>query len=149
VFVFDHLKVKDMMNSKVHVVAPDITVWQASNKLKTLHVGCLVVVENNVIVGIISERDIVYKIVSAKKDATTVKVREIMNGPVITVKPETPANDALFISSTRHLRHIPVVNDKGDLVGLLGIRDLIYQAVNNVLASQDYLDMNPKKASNG
>ncbi len=146
--MFDKLTVKDMMNGKVHVVSPDITVWQASNKLKTLHVGCLVVVENGVICGIISERDIVYKIVSAKKDASVVKVRDIMNGPVITVKPETPANDALFISSTRHLRHLPVVNDSGSLVGILGIRDLIYQAVNNVLASSDYLDMNHKKASN-
>lgn len=147
--MFDNLVVKDMMNEKVHVVSPDINVWQASNKLKTLHVGCLVVVENGVICGIISERDIVYKIVSGKRDASSVKVREIMNGPVVTVKPNTPANDALFIASTRHLRHIPVVDDKGNLVGLLGIRDLIYQAVNTVLASSDYLDMNPKKASNG
>lgn len=148
--MFDKLVVKDMMNEKVHVVAPDITVWQASNKLKTLHVGCLVVMENGVICGIISERDIVYKIVSAKKDASVVKVRDIMNGPVITVKPNTPANDALFISSTRHLRHIPVVDDQGNLVGILGIRDLIYQAVNTVLANSDYLDMNVgKKASNG
>lgn len=145
--MFDKLTVKDMMSPRVHVVSPDINVWQASNKLKTLHIGCLVVVEKGVICGIISERDIVYKIVSAKKEATAVKVRDIMSGPVITIRPETPANDALFISSTRHLRHLPVVNEKGDLIGILGIRDMIYQAVNNILASSDYLDM--KKTSNG
>ncbi len=147
--MFDNLVVKDMMNQKVHTVSPDINVWQASNKLKTLHIGCLVVMENGVICGILSERDIVYKIVSGKRDASNVKVREIMNAPVVTVKPETPANDALFIASTRHLRHIPVVNDSGALVGLLGIRDLIYQAVNSVLANSDYLNVSPKKASNG
>ncbi len=145
--MFDKLIVKDMMNPRVHVVSPDINVWQASNKLKTLHIGCLVVVEKGVICGIISERDVVYKIVSAKREATQVKVREIMTGPVVTLKPETPANDALFIASTRHLRHLPVVNDKGDLVGILGIRDMIYQVVNNILASSDYFDM--KKAGNG
>ncbi|OQW47538.1 MAG: hypothetical protein A4S09_15135 [Proteobacteria bacterium SG_bin7] len=145
--MFDKIKVKDMMNSRVHVVSPDINVWQASNKLKTLHIGCLVVVEKGVICGIISERDIVYKIVSAKRVASEVKVREIMSGPVVTLKPETPATDALFIASTRHLRHLPVVDDKDNLVGILGIRDMIYQAVNNILATSDYFDM--KKAENG
>lgn len=139
--------VKDIMSEKVHTVSPEINVWQASNKLRTLHVGCMVVIEDGAICGILSERDIVYKIISPKLNAEKTKVRQIMTSPVITVKPDTTVNDVLFIASTRHLRHMPVVNDKGELIGILGIRDLIYQALNLLLADNDYLNVNNKKAA--
>ena len=145
--MFNQITVAQLMNKKCHVVSPDVTLWQACNKLKTLHVGCLIVVENGNIIGMFSERDIVHKAIPMRLNVDTSKVRDVMSFPVLTIKPETLANDALFVSSTRHLRHIPVVDDAGKLVGLLGIRDLLYQALNQLISSEDYFDMK-KKAAN-
>ena len=82
----------------------------------------MVVVEGETVLGIVTERDLVTRIVSKGKDAKKVKVQDFMSSPVISVSPETRILDAVKIVSRHRIRRLPVVKD-GKLVGIITAYD--------------------------
>ena len=104
--------------------APDTTVFDALQVLARHEVGALMVMVDDKLVGVLSERDYTRKVALLGKNSKEVKVAEIMTSNVITVSPGTPTHDCMTLMSQKRIRHLPVV-DGGKVVGMLSIRDLL------------------------
>ena len=126
--VAEVLKAKDKKNQEVHVIKHDHTVFEALVRMSEKNVGALPVVQDDVVVGIISERDYARKIMLKGLSSVTTKVHDVMSSPVITVDTHKSVEECMKIMTDSHLRHLPVVED-GKLLGLLSIGDLVKEAI--------------------
>jgi len=111
-------------SNEVHGVTPADTVLTAIKRMAELGVGALVVLENNKLVGILSERDYARKIVLAGKSSKETPVRDIMSSPVLTTTLDGRANDCMRLMTDRRIRHLPII-DGDRVVGMLSIGDLL------------------------
>ncbi len=117
------IKVKDVMVKKDRLVtaSPDESVKDAAIKMYSRGVGSVLIVENDKLLGIFTERDLV-KVVASDKPVYT-KLKDVMTTGLITVSPEESLSRAALIMSERNIRHLPVVeNDR--LVGIVSARDI-------------------------
>jgi CBS domain-containing protein len=103
---------------------PQETVFDALKSLSDHDVGALMVIDEDRLVGIFSERDYTRKIALAGKASKFTRVEEIMTANVLTVGPQTRTKDCMALMSQKKIRHLPVV--EGDKVlGMISIRDIM------------------------
>jgi Predicted signal-transduction protein containing cAMP-binding and CBS domains len=114
----------------VWVITPGESVYEALRLMADKDIGALLVVENDKLVGIISERDYARKIILHGKSSKETLVEEIMTPKLITVHPDQTVNECMELMSNHHIRHLPVVLE-GRVLGVISImdvvRDIIYQ----------------------
>ena len=114
----------------VWTVGPDQTVFDALRLMADKDVGALVVVQDDKIVGMLSERDYARKIILLGKASKDTLVKEIMSFPVFTIHPDQTIEEAMEMMTHHRIRHLPVVEDE-HLVGMVSIgdavRDIIYR----------------------
>ena len=115
--------VKDFMTKTIHTIDCNASVLEASKIMVEKNVGYLIVLEGGRPAGMLSERDIVFKVVALEKDPSKVKVGEIMSKPLVTIDPDTTISEAIDIMVKNGFRRIPVVRD-GIIYGVLTTRDL-------------------------
>lgn len=108
----------------VHQVGPDDSVLEAVRRMNIASVGSLVVVDNDELLGIFTERDVLVRLVEQRRDPATTPVREVMTEDPLCVGPDTSIEDTMILMTENHCRHVPVVAD-GELHGLVSIGDLI------------------------
>lgn len=118
--------VKDIMTKDVITIESNKTVYEAAELMATKELGCLIVVIKAFPVGIITERDIVRRIV-AKRSSLDVKVTEVMTKTLITVEPDTSLREAARVMSTNKIRRLPVLKDN-KLVGIVVASDFVRNA---------------------
>jgi CBS domain-containing protein len=87
-------------------------------------IGALVVLEDQKVVGVFSERDYARKVILEGKSSKTLPVEEIMTRKVICVKPESTTEECMALMTEKHIRHLPVVVD-GELLGIISIGDVV------------------------
>lgn len=116
--------------SVVHGIDAKATVLDASRKLASAGVGALLVLDGARPVGILSERDIVRRVLAMGLSAATTHVAEVMTREVLALRPETSVEDAMMVVTQRRLRHLPVVAD-GNVVGMVSIGDLTRVVIRN------------------
>jgi CBS domain-containing protein len=116
--------VKEVMSKNVKTVEPSATAVEASEVMKEHRIGGLVIVDDGKPVGIITERDIVYKIVVDRKSFDT-KVEEIMSKELRTIGGDRDINDAAKIMAAHLIRRLPVVDEKGKLIGIIAVKDIM------------------------
>jgi CBS domain-containing protein len=116
------VKVSEIMTRKVHTVDPETSLVEAAKKMHENRIGCLVIVSGGKCLGIITERDFV-RLFSMMTPHHS-RVGDYMTSPPITVKMDASVNEARNIMETHKIRHIPVVDLKGELVGLVSMRDI-------------------------
>ncbi|KQD03661.1 CBS domain-containing protein [Acinetobacter soli] len=112
----------------VYTISPDATVLEAITLMADKGIGALVVVENDAVAGILSERDYMRKITLMERSSDKTLVSEIMTAKVFTVDKSFSVEDCLQLMTDRHLRHLPVV-ENGKLQGLISIGDLVKAAM--------------------
>jgi CBS domain-containing protein len=121
------LSVQQLLDQKpkgIFSVAPDDPVLTAIKKMADHHVGALLVMSGDKLVGIVSERDYARKVVLLGRSANETRVEAIMTAKVITVNPKQDAHDCMRLMTDMRIRHLPVVS--GDrVVGVLSIGDLV------------------------
>jgi len=117
-------KVGDAMTKKPVIVSKDTTLKDCAIKMKESHVGALVVEENKKAIGIITEQDIVRKVVAEGKDASSTKVSDAMEKGLTTIAPGADLYEALVIMKNKNIRHLPVVFED-EMLGLLTIKDVL------------------------
>jgi CBS domain-containing protein len=120
------MRVKKLLDQKghdVYSVTPDTTVYDALKFMAEKEIGALVVVEEEKMVGIVSERDYARKIILKGKSSKETAVSEIMTSEVIHTSPDKKVRKCLSLMTKHHFRHIPVLED-GRLVGILSIEDI-------------------------
>jgi CBS domain-containing protein len=108
----------------IYTVEPDAPVLQALQDMADHHVGALLVLRGDALVGIVSERDYARKVILRGKSSAETPVWDIMVSPVITVGPATSVHDCMKVMTERRIRHLPVL-DGGHLLGVLSIGDLV------------------------
>lgn len=115
------------------IIACDCTtpVSEVVQTLATKRIGALPVLREGRVVGIVSERDVIYRLADRGKDCLDVAVEEIMTSPAITVEPATTVDDALAMMTRRRFRHFPVV-ENGALIGFISIGDLVKHKMDEV-----------------
>ncbi len=112
----------------VATVTPEASVREAARRMRERRVAALLVMEGERLVGIVTERDIVFRVVAEGRDPAAVTVAEIMTRDPVTARPDERAIDALTKMREGHFRHLPVVDGDGRVVAVVSIRDL-YEAV--------------------
>lgn len=119
--------VKDILREKgseVYSISPDATVYETLQMMADKNVGALLVMQDNVLLGIISERDYARKIVLKGKFSKDVRVSEIMRSHIDRVEPDQDIESCMELMSDKRTRHLPVMeNDR--LVGIISIGDIV------------------------
>lgn len=115
--------VKEVMNRDVKTAEPDTTVQDAARIMSDLEIGSLVVVEKSKLVGIVTERDILTKLVAQNMDASETKIKDIMTKKVIMIEPEDDVEKASQIMVQYRIKKLPVVSGSA-LVGMVSAVDL-------------------------
>jgi len=119
--------VADVLQHKglvVHSIPPETRVVTAVEEMCEKHIGALLVCNAGVPLGIFSERDLMRRVILARKDPMTTFVEHVMTTDVVCVAPTTKAREAMAIMTNRRCRHLPVV-ERGHVTGLLSIGDLV------------------------
>ena len=118
------LKVKDIMVGEVVTIEANVTVRKAVRLMNNHEIGCLVVVQDGKPTGIVTERDMLKRVLVASRDPRAVEVGEIMSKPLLFMKPEKEIEDAVKLMFKHKIKKLPVV-ENGRLVGLVTLTDLI------------------------
>jgi len=110
--------------TRVLTTNPAVTVQQAIGVMNEHRVGALVVVRDDRVIGIFTERDVLRRVVGERRDPTETPVGEVMTSEVVCCSPETTTDEARGAMRDRRIRHLPVATEDGRLVGLVSIGDL-------------------------
>jgi CBS domain-containing protein len=123
------MKVRQVAQVPPPTVSPASTVREAVAVMERSRGGAVVVVDGARLVGVLSERDVMLRVVGAGRDPDTTPVAEVMTADVATVSPETSMVSALELMVERHVRHLPVLADDGAVWGFVSIRNLLQSHV--------------------
>lgn len=111
----------------------------AAEKMNARSIGGLVVVEGDRVVGIVTERDILRRVVAEQRAPGSTRVGDIMSAPVASCRPETTFAECRAFMTAKRIRHLPVVGERG-LCGIVTIGDLLAQEVDEHQATIEYLN---------
>jgi len=125
---------KSKPDKTVYSTTASSSVFDAIKLMAEKNVGALVVMEGGAIVGVITERDYARKIVLMARSSKDTPVREIMTSPVMYVQPDRTSEECMALMTEYRVRHLPVI-DKGEVIGLVSIGDL----VKDVISEQKFI----------
>jgi CBS domain-containing protein len=129
--------VKDLLKHKgnnVWTITPDKTVYDALVLMAAKKIGALVVVEEDRVCGMVSERDYARKVILKGRSSSDTTVRDIMTAKVLYVAPDKSVNECMALMTELAVRHLPVM-DKNKLVGMISIGDV----VKSVISEQEFV----------
>ena len=116
--------VEEVMSRNPRAAGSDITAQAAAKLMKQEDVGSLIILEDGAAVGMVTEKDLVQKVVAEGRSPTRVHVAEIMSSPLVTIGPAESVSEAARMMANMRLRRLPVVKDHR-LVGVLTENDLL------------------------
>ena len=119
-------------------VSPDDSVFQAMRLMAEKDIGALVVIGDETLVGIMSERDYARKVVLQGRSSKDALVKDIMSSPVVSVSPNHTVDDCMRIVTTKRIRHLPVVQGER-VVGVVSIGDLVRKVISTQGETIQYL----------
>jgi CBS domain-containing protein len=110
--------------STIYSVDPEAPVLEAIRLMAEHHVGALLVMRDQQLVGVVSERDYARKVILKGRSSSATAVRQIMSSPVLTVRPDQLVRECMQIMTDKRVRHLPVI-EGGRVIGVLSIGDLV------------------------
>src|SRR5262245_42221176 len=117
-------EILDIKGSQVMTIGPEATVLDAALLMNEHKIGSLVVLADGQVVGIISERDILTRVVVLRLAPGVMSVRDVMTTEVVCCQPNTKLDEARGVLKNRRIRHLPVLDGGQQLCGLISIGDL-------------------------
>lgn len=121
--------VEDIMKKDVVKIDPEAKISEAAKIMSEVMIGCIVVIKDGDLAGIVTERDIISDVVAEEKSPSEVKVKDVMSFPVITGDPKITIEEAVEIMTKNVIRRLPIMDD-GQLVGIITSQD-----ISNILPS--------------
>ena len=121
-------------------INPQAAVLEAVKTMDRERIGAVAVTEGTILVGIFSERDLMLRVVLENRDVERTRIREVMTSPVETIRRDSTADDALKLMLEKHIRHLPLVDRDGKLAGMISIRNLLQDKVEDLTDQLDSLE---------
>jgi CBS domain-containing protein len=119
------MRIEDCCRTDVVTAAPGALVHEVAELMRNENVGSVVITENNMPVGIVTDRDIVVRGVARNLDPKTARAREVMTKNPIVITPDADLSDAMQCARREKIRRLPVVDAGGCLVGIVTVDDTI------------------------
>jgi CBS domain-containing protein len=119
----------DTQNGKLAVVKPDNSAQEGLQMMADRDIGALLVIDQGDMVGIVTERDFVRRLLNVGRDPEAVRIRDIMTTNVLYVHPETSVEHCMALMTEKQVRHLPVVDEDANLIGIISIRDIIADVI--------------------
>ncbi len=121
------LTVEETMTTNVLCAEPGVKIIDCARLMAQKKVGSIVIcTEEDKVIGILTDQDLARKVVAAGIDANATLVTQIIPKKIVTITPEKDLYDALVLMQEHQIKHLPVVNEKGDLEGVLSFRDILH-----------------------
>lgn len=137
--------VRDILQNKggqVWTTSPASTVYEAIGLMGEKNIGALVVIENDEVIGVLSERDYSRKVVLQGRTSRDTVVGDILSRPVVTIRRRDTIEKCMQVMTEHRIRHLPVV-DENRLIGLISMGDLVRWAMESqnftILQLQGYI----------
>lgn len=119
--------VRNILQGKTNniiAVSPDTTVFEALELMFEKNIGALLVIDQDKVVGIFTERDYARKVILKGKSSKLIPIREIMTENLITVTSNNSIEECMWLMTNKFIRHLPVIDD-GKLISVISIGDLV------------------------
>ena len=116
--------VGDIITKDLKTISPDASVEAAAKKLRDNHISSLIVEEAGNYIGVLTETDVVKKVVAEGKDLFRTKVKMVMTSPIISMDFSRPLTEAYEFMAAQQIRHLPVIKD-GKIIGMVSAKDLL------------------------
>ena len=118
------LLVRDVMSKNVKTVRPNSTINEVVRKMNKFEIGSIVVADGEKPVGIITERDILRRVLEVTVASEAMKAKEIMSAPILTIDSEATTEEAATLMNSERIKKIPVV-EEGKLIGIVTSTDIV------------------------
>ena len=123
------MTIGEICNREVIVIQQDETVQEAAKLMRQFHVGAVIVIDKPngraIPIGIVTDRDLIVEVMATELDETVIKVGDIMAPDIFTIKENTETNEAIELMRRKTIRRLPVVDDAGELIGILTLDDAL------------------------
>ena len=130
----------------LYSITQDRTVYEALVLMAEKNIGAVLVLEDNELIGIFSERDYARKVILQGRASRDTLIRDVMTSKVITVETDDKIEACMQIMSDKHIRHLPV-NQRGTLVGIISINDIVSAIIreqkDHIKSLESYISGNP------
>jgi CBS domain-containing protein len=117
-------QVADVMTTTPVTVPPDMMLSEAAKIMREHHVNSILIAEQELVKGIVTDQDIVRKVVAEAVDPTRTPMSKIMESELVTIKPQDDLYQAMLIMREYEIRHLPVV-DEGKFLGFITLKDIL------------------------
>ncbi|WP_245870427.1 CBS domain-containing protein [Teichococcus rhizosphaerae] len=118
------MDVAEIMSAEVEFIAPEATAQEAAELMGELDVGALPVGSAEDLRGVVTGRDLLYRVVAAGRDPASVRVREVMSSPAIACRPNDGLRQAMDLMTAQNLRRLAVQDAQGKVVGWVTLADI-------------------------
>lgn len=122
------MQVKDLMTKHSELITPDTPIHIVAQIMRDRHIGCIPIGTNERIFGIVTDRDIACRAVANTFDPKNTKVEDIMSEDVVCCFEDQSDAEALRIMEDRGIRHLPVFDRQGRMVGMVSFSDLAFKS---------------------
>ncbi|MBD3230452.1 MAG: CBS domain-containing protein [Candidatus Lokiarchaeota archaeon] len=119
------VKIEDIMVTEVKTLETDASIQDVVEKMYKNEIGSVVILKDGNPFGIVTERDIVQKIVVKNKDPSTLKAKDIMSTPLETGNKQMTLLEAIKILVLNRIKKLPIIDNQGELVGIISLFDLV------------------------
>jgi CBS domain-containing protein len=119
------MSLKPLMTKEITSLPLTATALDAAKYMTDMNVGSVIVVDNDKPSGILTDRDIVTKVLSRDKDPKTTRIRDIMTSPAVTISEDRDIIDITRLMSERGIRRFPVVDANGKIIGVISLDDVL------------------------
>lgn len=134
------LTAKDAMSSPVTAIESNKSVFEAAKLMKQKNIGTIVITMQKRPVGIVTEKDVVQRLVAEGKDPQKVEIGQIMTAPLMVASPKSDLNEIAKKMAEKGVRRVPIV-DKGTIVGIVTERDVLKQEPQLIDAMREVVGM--------
>lgn len=123
-----HRKIREVMTSNPRTIAPSSTVEEAAKLMRDEDVGPIPIVDKGTVAGILTDRDIVLRVVAEGRDPSSTTAADVASRDLVTVDPEQTLDEALRLMAKHQVRRLPVCEEDGKLVGIVAQADIALEA---------------------
>ncbi len=118
--------ISDVLNGRAFPTLPeDHTIQEAALMMREWKHSAILILKDQRITGILTERDIVFKVIAARLDPAATAVSDVMTRHITTITPDKPFGHAMHLMYEGGFRHLPVVNDRGNPLGIISSQDAL------------------------